>query len=54
MIDERRCVINFLIYVMLYKYVFEAYYSVPAREVLRRSRAHHVSKCSDISLIAEI
>ena len=54
MLDERRCVICFLISVLLYEYVFWAYSGVPAREVSRRSRADHVSKCDDISLIAEI
>ena len=54
MVDERRHVIGFLIYVLLYEYVFGAYSGVPAREVSRRSRADHVSKCGDISLIAEI
>ena len=54
MLDESRYVISFLISVMLYEYVFGAHYSVPAREVSRRSRAHHVSKCGDISLTEEI
>ena len=54
MLDESRYVISFLISVLLYEYVFEAYSSVPVREVSRRSRADHVSKCGAISLIAEI
>ena len=54
MLDESRYVISFLILVLLYEYVFGAYSSVSAREISRRSRADHVSKCGDISLIAEI
>ena len=54
MLDESRCLISFLISVLLYEYVFGAYSSVPAREALRRSRADHLSKCGDVSLIAEI
>ena len=54
MLDERRRVIGFLISVLIYEYEFGAYSGVPAREVSRRSRADHVSKCDDISLIAQI
>ena len=46
--------ISFLISILLYEYVFEAYSSVPTREVSQRSRADHVSNCGEISLIAEI
>ena len=54
MLDESRYVISFLISVLLYEYVFGAYSNVPTKEVSRRSQADYVSKCGDISLIAEI
>ena len=54
MLDESQYVNSCLISVLLYKYVFEAYSREPARDVSRRSQADHVSKCGDISLIAEI
>ena len=54
MLDESRYVISYLISVLWYEYVFGAYSSVPASEDSRRSGADHVSKCGDISFIAEI
>ena len=54
MLDESQYVISFLISVLLYEYVFGTYSSVPASEVSRLSWADHISKCGDISLIAEI